>query len=66
MELIPGKRYEWCIYAHINPDDVTNPKFLRNGLFTAEYDKNGSALLITREGEEWSVPVENLRKWRKK
>lgn len=66
MELIPGKRYEWCIYGHINPNDVSNPKFLRNGLFTGEYEKNGNALLTTREGEEWSIPVEGLRKYVKK
>lgn len=66
MKLIPGKRYEWCIYGHINPNDVTDPKFLRNGLFTGEYEKNGNALLTTREGGKWSIPVEELRKYTKK
>ena len=66
MELIPGKRYEWCVYGHINPIDVTNQKFLRNGLFTGEYEKNGHAILTTHEGEEWSIPVEGLRKYVKK
>lgn len=66
MELIPGKRYEWCIYGHINSNDIRNRKFLRNGLFTGEYEKNGNAILTTREGEDWSIPVEVLRPYKKK
>lgn len=55
MDLIPGKRYEWYI------NDREDKK--QSGLFTGEYEKNGNALLTTREGEEWSVPVEGLRKY---
>lgn len=54
MKLIKGKRYEW----HIN--NVDDRK--KNGLFTGEYDKaNGNAILMTRNGETWSVPAENLK-----
>lgn len=53
MELIIGKRYEW----HIN--NVENKK--KDGLFTGEYYKNGNAKLLTRSGEEWSVPVKDLK-----
>jgi len=53
MELIQGKRYEWYIN---NYEDKK-----KNGLFTGEYDKsNGNAILLTRNGERWSVPVEDL------
>lgn len=53
MELIQGKRYEWYIN---NYEDKK-----KNGLFTGEYDKsNGNAILLTRYGERWSVPVEDL------
>lgn len=54
MELIKGKRYEWYI------NNCENKK--KDGLFTGEYDKaNGNAILLTRNGEEWSVPVEDLK-----
>ena len=54
MKLIPGKRYEWYI------NNVDNRK--KNGLFTGEYDKkNGNALLMTRNGEMWSIPVKDLQ-----
>lgn len=47
-----GKRYEWPMTI---PCDVR----MKNGLFTGQYTKNGNALLITKNGEEWSVPEEN-------
>jgi len=53
MTLIQGKRYEWCI------NNVEDKK--KDGLFTGEYYKNGNAKLLTRNGEEWSVPVEHLQ-----
>lgn len=54
MALIQGKRYEW----HIN--NYENKK--KDGLFTGEYDKvNGNAILLTRNGEKWSVPVGDLK-----
>lgn len=54
MKLVKGKRYEWYI------NNYENKK--KDGLFTGEYDKtNGNAILLTRNGEEWSVPVENLK-----
>ena len=48
--LIQGKRYEWPV-SNIPADGV------KNGLFTGQYDKNnGNALLMTKNGETWSVP----------
>lgn len=48
-----GKRYEWFIN---NYEDKK-----KSGLFTGEYDEaNGNALLITKNGEIWSVPEDDL------
>ena len=52
MELIKGRRYEWYI------NNYENKK--KDGLFTGEYETNGNAILLTRSGEQWSVPVEEL------
>jgi hypothetical protein len=52
MELIAGKRYWWYIN---NAEDKK-----KDGLFTGEYYKNGNAKLLTRNGEEWSIPVKHL------
>lgn len=58
VELIKGKRYEWFI------NNIENKK--KNGLFTGEYDEhNGNALLLTKNGEEWSVPVCDLMEFSK-
>jgi len=47
-----GKRYEFPIRIPGNKK--------KNGLFTGEYDKNnGNAILITKNGETWSIPEEN-------
>lgn len=51
--LIPGKRYEW----YTNNIDYKK----KDGLFTGEFYKNGNAKLLARNGEEWSVPVEDLK-----
>ena len=51
---IKGKRYEWYI------NDYEEKK--KSGLFTGEYDKaNGNAILLTRNGERWSIPVNHLK-----
>lgn len=53
MKPIKGMRYEWYI------NNYGDKK--KDGLFTGEYDKaNGNAILLTRNGERWSVPVEDL------
>lgn len=52
MTLTQGKRYEWYV------NNVEDKK--KSGLFTGEYYKNGNAKLLTRNGEEWSVPVKHL------
>lgn len=58
MNLIKGKRYKWRINNHENK--------IKDGLFTGEYDKaNGNAILLTRSGEEWSVPVKELSEFKK-
>lgn len=54
MKLEKGKRYVWRINDY---EDKT-----KDGLFTGEFDANGNAILMTRSGEEWSVPAEELRK----
>lgn len=47
--LVPGKRYKWFI----NNFDSR----MKDGLFTREYDKNnGNALLMTHNGDIWSIP----------
>ena len=51
-QLIAGKRYTW---------PTSNMRGARwvNGLFTGEYDKtNGNAILMTRDGERWNVPID--------
>ena len=48
-----GKRYEWFI------NNYENKK--KSGLFIGEYDKaNGNALLMTKNGEIWSIPEDDL------
>lgn len=59
MNLMKGKRYEWYI------NNVKDKK--KDGLFTGEYDKrNGNALLLTRNGETWSIPEKELKMVKKK
>lgn len=52
-KLIKGKRYEWYI------NNYDNRK--KDGLFTGKYDENGNAILSTRNGDDWSIPVEHLK-----
>ena len=53
MSLIPGKRYEWPV-SNIPADGK------KNGLFIGIYDKNnGNALLMTKNGDTWSIPEED-------
>lgn len=48
-----SKRYYWLINNYENK--------IKSGLFTGEYDiNNGNALLITKNGEHWSVPETDL------
>ena len=49
MSLIVGKRYEWP-KSNIAADGKVN------GLFIGNYDKNGNALFMTKNGDIWSVP----------
>ena len=49
----PGKRYWWYINNYENK--------IKSGLFTGEYDKkNGNAILLTKNGECWSIPERDL------
>lgn len=52
MKLQTGKRYAW-------PITIPSDGRMKSGLFTGQYAKNGNAILITKTGEEWSVPAEN-------
>lgn len=55
MTLIKGKRYEWYV------NNYENKK--KDGLFTGEYDNaNGNAIMLTRNGEKWSVDIKDLQK----
>ena len=51
---ISGKRYWFPL------DNCTARE--KSGLFTGEYDRNGLAVLLTKSGEEWHIPVCDLRK----
>ena len=55
MELIKGKRYSF-------PVCIPSDGRMKSGLFTGEYDKRGSAILITKNGVIWHVPAENCRR----
>ena len=54
-KLVEGKRYMW-------PSQPNKPgtRWV-NGLFTGEYKSNGNAILITKDGERWSVPVDECQ-----
>ena len=52
MKLIKGKRYNWYINNYENKT--------KNGLFTGDFDKNNNAILMTKNGEVWSIPVKDL------
>ena len=50
---IPGKRYWFYI------DNWTDRK--KDGLFTGNFDlNNGNALLMSKNGDTWSIPVKDL------
>lgn len=54
-KMITGKRYWWYINNYENK--------IKSGLFTGEYDKiNNNAILLTKNGEHWSIPVKDLKK----
>ena len=57
MELVTGKRYEWTIYNYGGKS--------MTGLFTGKYDEQGSAILLTKWGDEWHVPIKCVRTCRK-
>jgi len=54
-----GKRYEWPVTI---PFDGRK----KSGLFTGKYKENGNAILITKDGQRWSVPPENCYLVKKK
>lgn len=47
-----GKRYWWYINNYENK--------VKSGLFTGEYNKNNNAILLTKNGECWSIPEKDL------
>jgi hypothetical protein len=52
MKLKKGKRYAWYINNYENK--------MKNGLFTGNFDKNNNSILMTKNGEVWSIPVKDL------
>ena len=62
MQITKGKRYTW----HINHINNYEDK-MKDGFFTGDFDKNnGNAILMTKEGEFWSIPLQELREVNKK
>lgn len=54
MRITKGKRYSWYINNYENK--------LKSGLFTGDFDRNnGNAILMTKSGEVWSIPLTNLK-----
>lgn len=51
--LVAGKRYYFPINNYLG-------SVWKSGLFTGEFDKNASAILMTKAGETWSIPVKDL------
>ena len=52
-KITKGKRYWWYINNYENK--------IKSGLFTGEYDeKNENAILLTKNGEYWSIPEKDL------
>ena len=52
-KIIKGKKYWWYINNYENK--------IKSGLYTGRYDMNNSnALLLTKNGEYWSVPQKDL------
>ena len=59
MQITKGKRYTW----YINNFEDT----MKDGIFTGDFDKdNGNAILITKDGATWSIPLQELREVNKK
>ena len=53
MQITKGKRYTWYINNYENKT--------KSGLFTGSFDKNnGNAILMTKSGETWSIPLTDL------
>lgn len=52
-KIIKGKRYWWYINNY--------EKKKKTGLFIGSFNENnGNAFLMTKNGETWSVPIEDL------
>jgi hypothetical protein len=57
-EIIKGKRYWWYINNH--------EKKKKTGLFTGSFDENnGNVILMTKNGETWSIPIKDLKEVKK-
>lgn len=53
MILKKGKRYAW----YINNYEYKK----KDGLFTGTFNEtNGSAILMTKNGDTWSIPIKDL------
>lgn len=58
-ELVAGRRYMW-------PSSNAYGARMINGLFTGKYKDNGNAILMAQNGDEWSVPVDEITPMLKK
>ena len=60
IKLKVGKRYWWYIIADIK-------RHIRSGFFTGKYSKySGDPILLTKEGDSWSIPIEDLHIFKNK
>lgn len=53
MKIIAGKRYWWYL------NNWEGKK--KSGLFTGTFANNGNAILMTKTGEIWSIPIKDLK-----
>ena len=49
-----GKKYKWRL-----------TKGTKSGVFIGEYDDSGNAIMKTKNGEVWSIPVEDIIEYKK-
>lgn len=54
INITKGKKYYWNINNYSNKT--------KTGLFTGNFDQyNGNAILMTKTGETWSIPLTELK-----
>ena len=63
MEYVISKRYMWSPYMSGKVPCGKSHMYI-NGILNA-IDKYGNGILISRQNEEWIVPLDNLVSWKK-